>query len=499
MFKALCDSYPTDRDFPERTKHLLVRGEFLDGILYNRLQHSFADERDEQGAYIPIRKRRPSVRYNLAQIIVNDSVSMLFGDDHFPAVDCEDKEYAATINDLIKDLKLSSAFTNLATEGSLGSAALYFRVLAARAYFTPMRTAYLTPTFDPLKPNVVVKMREQYKTTGRELRERGYTEIPKTEDNSRYWFKREWDTLSEVWFEPWKVAEPETFVPRPDLSRSTTHKLGFCPFLWVRNLPSQMELDGACTFEQITDTQIQIEYQLSQSGRGLSYSSAPTLVIKDDSTSTTPIVAGDAIQIPTAGSAELLEIDGGASNAVIEYCRFLRELALESAGGNRVDASKLSTAVSGRAIELMNQALIWLASKLRVTYGEGALLDALHMLCAASQTIALEKSDGKKLGKLKENVTLTLKWPDWCAPTVDDQMSQATAVKTLRDANVISIETAVQIVAPVYDIEDVETEVKKVTAERDANAEREAAVKMASPAIGKPAGKAKPAQRAKAK
>lgn len=506
MYKTLCDKVPEDRDFPARTRRLIARGEFLDGKLYDRLMYSFADERDAQNKYVPIRERRPSVRYNLSKIIVNDSVSMLFGDNHFPAIEVQsDGETDNTaLNEtyakLVKDLQLSSVFVDLATNGSIGSVALWLRVLSARVYFKVMRTAYLTPTFDPEKPNVVTKMREQYKVTGRELRERGYS-LPPNQDDTRYWFRREWDAIAEIWFEPWKVAEPVDFTPRPDLTRSTTHKLGFCPFLWVRNLPSEDELDGGCTFDDgggVPDTQIQIEYQLSQSGRGLSYSSQPTLVIQDDNTKPDSIVAGDAIQIPTTGDAKLLEIDGNASNAVIEYCRFLREMALEVGGGNRVDASKLSTAASGRAIEMMNQALIWLASKLRVTYGEGALLDALNMIARVSQKIALTYKDGTPVGKLDTSKPLTLKWPDWCAPTVEDKMNQATAVKTLREAHVISVKTAVNIVAPTYDIENVDEEVKEVTAERDANAEREAAVKIAGAAApGKPP--AKGTQRAKAR
>ena len=66
------------------------------------------------------------------------------------------------------------------------------------------------------------------------------------------------------------------------------------------------------------------------------------------------------------GDARLLEIGGTASAAVIEYVRTLRELALESVHGNRANADRLTAAQSGRALELMNQGLIWLADNLRI-------------------------------------------------------------------------------------------------------------------------------------
>jgi hypothetical protein len=49
--------------------------------------------------------------------------------------------------------------------------------------------------------------------------------------------------------------------------------------------------------------------------------------------------------------------------------RVLREAALEAMHGNRTMADKLSASQSGRAMELMYQALVWLAGHLRHSYG----------------------------------------------------------------------------------------------------------------------------------
>jgi hypothetical protein len=72
-------------------------------------------------------------------------------------------------------------------------------------------------------------------------------------------------------------------------------------------------------------TQIEIDYQLSQVGRGLKYSSDPTLLLKEPAITNGDIVkgAGNALVVSEKGDARLLEIGGTASSAVIEYVRTL--------------------------------------------------------------------------------------------------------------------------------------------------------------------------------
>ena len=73
--------------------------------------------------------------------------------------------------------------------------------------------------------------------------------------------------------------------PIIDTARSVSHKLGAVPIVWIKNLPGLPttgdSADGACTFAAAMHTQVEIDYQLSQAGRGLKYSSDPTLLLKD--------------------------------------------------------------------------------------------------------------------------------------------------------------------------------------------------------------------------
>ena len=177
--------------------------------------------------------------------------------------------------------------------------------------------------------------------------------------------------------------------------------------------------------------------------------------------------AGNALVVSEKGDAKLLEIGGTASAAVIDYVRTLREFALESVHGNRANADRLSASQSGRALELLNQGLIWLADNLRISYGEGALLQLGRMILRAAQTYPLIIM-GQQAPALDPAVRLSLKWPRWYAPTADDRQKDAQTLSTLAAAGQISRETAVKSIADTYDIADVADEIARIKSDENA-------------------------------
>ncbi len=170
------------------------------------------------------------------------------------------------------------------------------------------------------------------------------------------------------------------------------------------------------------ETGIEIDYQLSQAGRALKYSADPTLLIKEPAGIEGELVrgAGNALVLSERGDAKLLEIGGGASAAVLDYVRFLRELALEAVHGNRADPQRSGAPASGRAMEMMQQGLLWLAGSLRVSYGEGGLLPLARMLLRAHARYPL-RVGGKVLAALDAEAGLGLAWPPWQAPGSEER------------------------------------------------------------------------------
>jgi hypothetical protein len=490
-FRALQKTYGKDKDLPARAHQLGSLRRVLAGTQYDELKQEFHDERNGSGEYVPLRNRRPSVRYPLCRLLVDDSVSLLFSGDHLPNIDCEDEPTQEAIYQIAKDCALSQTLIEAATIGSVGSVALFVRVLESIVYVEALTTEYLTPTFNPDAPDKLIKVTEKRKVRGKDLADLGYP-IPDDNLNVMHWFQREWDDQAETWFVPWMVAEEHVIyrgrnaeptkphVPKVDESRSVDHELGFVPIVWIKNLPGGDQIDGLPTFTPETvDVQIEIEYLLSQGGRGLKYSADPLLLIKEpagDDDGDIVRSASNALIVGEKGDAKLVEISGSAAQTIIEWARFLRELALEGAHGNRASAEKLSAAQSGKAMELMNQALIWLVDRLRVSYGEIGLLNLYRMIVDISNKIPLLNRDGSKIAPMDATKPLSLRWPDWYAPTSKDRMDMATTLRILVDAGIMSRQTAVKAIASVYDIEDMAAEMVLIKAEM---AERNAALQPA--------------------
>jgi Phage portal protein, SPP1 Gp6-like len=466
MFDTICRLIPQDPDYSPRTRMLDILHRVLDGTLYDVLPHQFHEERSPGGEYIPLRNRRPSVRYGLSRVVVEDSVSLLFSEGHFPTIDCADPTIQSVLSDIAKEARLNQVMIEAAICGSVGSVAILMRVLRRRVFFQVLDTTYLVPVWNPEAPDSLLRVTERYKVPGQKLVENGYA-VPNPDIN--YWFERQWDTEYETWFSP--IAVHGTGASEVDLARTVRHGLGFVPMVWVRNLPGRSPTedtnDGACTFRAAIEAQIEIDYQLSQAGRGLKYSSDPTLLIKEPASSDTQMVkgAGNALVVSEKGDARLLEIGGTASAAVMEYVRTLRELALESVHGNRANADRLTAAQSGRALELMNQGLLWLADNLRISYGETALLNLARMIVRASQVYSLRVMD-RDVAPLDVSVRLSIKWPRWYPPTADDRQKDAQTLTTLVTAGLISRATAVKAIANTFDIEDVPGELIDITVDQ---------------------------------
>lgn len=459
MFETICSSMPKDNTFPARVARLAAYKRVLEGTLYDNLPYQFHEERNGAGEYIPLRLRKPSVRYGLCRIVVEDSVALLFSAGHFPTISTNDAGLTKTLSDVFVESRLNEVMIDAALRGAVGSVAILFRVLGGRVFFSVLESLYLTPVWSAEAPDTLASITERYKVNGADLIAQGYKNIDPT---ALYWFQRVWDMQNENWFLPYPVDDPYA-SPVLDKKRTVIHGLGFVPLVWIKNLPGGDGVDGACTFRAAIDTNIEIDYQLSQAGRGLKYSSDPTLLIKEPATSDQEIVkgAGNALVVSEKGDAKLLEIGGTAADAVISYVRTLRELALESIHGNRASSDKLAVPQSGRALEMMNQGLIWLADNLRISYGNAGILALAKMVVKASHVFQLIVRD-ELVAPLDGSQRLNLHWPRWYPLSADDRLKEAQAVATLVNAGQMSQEAGVKTMSKINDIDDIAEELSAI-------------------------------------
>ena len=198
MLDSIAALTPPDPDFPQRTARLALYKRVQDGTLYDALPYEFQDERNSAGEYIPLRYRRPSVRYPLARIVIDDSVSLVFGDGHFPQIETDDPALRTALADIAAECRLNATMQEAALCGAVGSVAILLRVLKGRVFLKVMATIYLTPRWQADAPDTLESVVEKYKVPGATLVQMGYDVDPQ----ALHWFMRVWDHEAETWFQP---------------------------------------------------------------------------------------------------------------------------------------------------------------------------------------------------------------------------------------------------------------------------------------------------------
>jgi hypothetical protein len=474
---------------PQRVKDLDALDRLRDGSIYSILPHAFSEEFEDIGTKepIPLEKRRPSVRFDLAKVIVDETSAMAFGTGHSPyaevydpmeADDVDDTEGESsgtdTLNKIIQYLrqvtKMDAVMVEAMIKGSSGSAAIILKLKKnGTPWFRVVEGKFGFPTFSDDDPDKVMEFDEIYETTADELLKRGYTwaELRDPHDPNEvykpsipFMINLRQTAVYELWMVPLRKEQfAQLGLPKdekdPDLgvheweedpTRRYPHSFDEVPVMWVRNLQEREEIDGPCIFSDVADIILEIDYLLSQTGRGFKYSMDPLMAFEKDALAATlPLGQGSSLgdsytaqvnihrtparAISTEGNVKMLEIAGNGLNAAKDFIKLLREWALEVIGGMKSDQEHSGGPQSGRALEILHQALVWLVDRLRTDYGDG-LMVPLIMMCIRG----LRKGNVKLLGLTKEQVPdielpIRLVWPEWWLPRGADLFQTAQALQ----------------------------------------------------------------------
>jgi hypothetical protein len=461
-----------DKDWSERQCKLHLFNLFFNGTVYDMLQPWHNEYGEEK--YIPLLKRRPCVIYGIPRIIVNDSVSMLFGEGHYPMVRCDDDddETQDFLQYITRKSNLNAVMLNNARTGSIGSVCTVVKVLNGDFHFDVMSTMNLIPVFDRESPSVLVNVKERNKLRGEVLRAKGF-DIPEKELKNYYWVMREWTDTEEIYYKPILVDSTDQTLIRDDV-RSTVHNIGFVPIVWMKNSVISNDIDGECTFRPALDMCIEIDYQLSHLARVLHYNADPTMVIKEPSglRDNELIKGAGALMVGKDGDAKLLEITNSSTKAVIEFVKCLREFSLETLRGNRSNPDKINAINSGKALQMLNSPLVSLVDELRICYGEKGLLKLLQMVLKICSTGLYQINYDGVLPSVEKmtdaSSTMLLDWPAWYPPTPMDDFQEAQTLSILtQGAKVLSKESGLASIADKYNILDEDDEIKKIDKEND--------------------------------
>jgi hypothetical protein len=271
--------------------------------------------------------------------------------------------------------------------------------------------------------------------------------------SARYWFIRDMTFMDEVTYlpvaeqkwdpvvgfkgEPEVLADgsnpPQSLIPFP--SECYTHNFGFVPGQWIKNLSGGTDPDGASTWSDALPNVIEMDFTLSQAGRGTRYNCAPELVIQGDLNGNN--ASGGVTRGPTQilhmapgrkdpdgntvspSDAKLLEMSGTGIDAALKLVNTLRMQALEQISAPRKDPEKMKGPLSGAAMQHLDEDNIALLNELREAYGENGCLPLIRKLVMAAVKIA-------KFPDIRPG-DIYLQWPTMLKPSAGEISQLVTA------------------------------------------------------------------------
>lgn len=429
--------YPIWAKNDERYKYLDQLDRYLDGEIYDHLKFPFYQE--TQGKqYIEIKRRRPAFQWNLYSGLSNQVARKVFGKGNAPTLIHNEEKVRLFMEAIKEECSLENLMLEAVEWGSIGSCCITFKLIAftqggqkrSKVVARTWRTKQCTPIFNPL--GELENLRVHYVQLGQEFLSQNFSvdfENKPIKPDEKYWFVREFQSKQEVTFFPipedkWAPYEAKSAKLLEMKDETVTHDLGFVPAHWfARRTGKYRPYDGRCFWENAIPNVIEIDYTLSQMGAGVRYNAAPQVVIKgrvQNANEDGSLTGGpsrylqfdsdkkDPDGISDSGAdAHMLESTGQAMKVGIEnYAGMCRELALWAVCASLKDPNKVTTAMSGRAMQALDREFYDLIKEIRTVFGENGflkLLKKIGMACVLkrhplAQKLKIQQIDGLTLG-----------------------------------------------------------------------------------------------------
>jgi hypothetical protein len=457
-----------------RLKRLAIYYAWLDNQIYDHLGYEYNNEfRQSRGtafAYVKQEERKPSVRLNTPSTAARNVARKLFAGRHAPNLQLPDKpEKIVQINKLLREGKMASEMLGLVFDASVGSGCLTFKIVVPDGQTKPRlvleskRVNVCFPEFDIAKQ--LQKLVIAYTVPGHWWKSLGYTKSEdgeNIEDNQSYWYIKVLDKSSEFYYEPitgglWNPVNGESKrlrVIQDGPLAQVNHLLGFVPAQWFINLSGGEWPDGACTFDRGLNNLATYDYTMSQTDLGIKNSVCPITVITgttiqelDEQGKPIPKTPSRHLQFEAgqkmdgveqkSGEAYYLESNGNSFGASLDVCRQIKKDMTEQMSSSRKDPDKVTTAMSGKGLELVEEEFIDLVFELRTNYGENGYLELVQKILRAAQ-----KANHPLVKDISEDDidNLELEWPDMHEVSPQEFQQTVQGLQQGYDAGLISLE-----------------------------------------------------------
>lgn len=459
----------------------------LASLYYWGRQYDHLRPWDAQG--VALRDKAPAYRVRLAHSIVRTYVDHLFGADNQPTFAVEgDDALTASLTEILDELDLELRLPEIGRLGALhGMVAVGFHAFeGGRIDLEIIQGATATVTLGSQDRAQALDRRIAFDDVLRLVEQWHAPQVGEDGEQREVWHRREWTPDATIEFVP-IVDPPDPTALRwiKDEAATVEHGLGFVPVVWIRNLEIADDTDGEPLLGPAEfEAEDEINYTLSQTGRGLRYNQEPTLVLSGvgSDPSDEQIRRGDgntlllsaSIRAPeTLPRAELLEIEGQGTEQALAYVKTLRDLIYETTHVVRHDPERAAGAMSGAAIERLKEPTIMMAKLARVYYGR-----ALARLCSK-----LLRARGLADGPVPVHVT----WPPVVPPTHEDAAQVAATVTMLLSEGLLTRRKAIELLAPYIKVGNVDEYLDELDAEEAAQG-----TQQPPPPIPPPAGQPSP-------
>jgi hypothetical protein len=437
----------------------------------------------DAGASLPLKFRKPSAPYAMVRVIVNRFTELLFSERHHPQVHVdEDPDTDDALSAMVEASRLWPAMIQARQYGgAMGTVCMGFQFLNGVPLVEVHDPRWVIPTFSNRYTLTLKSIEKRFMYPEEVMNPAGIIE------QQWFWYRRIISDESDVLFKPAPVAEGDE--PIWEVAAEIAHGLGFCPVVWVQNLPVQDDVDGDPDCHGIYEIVESIDALIAQANLGTLANCDPTVVIATDGEMGEVRKGSDnAIKLPSGGNANYMEMAGSGPKAAMEMVDALRKLALE-VSQCVLEHPEMSVRTATE-IERLYSTMLAKADTLREQYGEKCIKPLVAMMLRAARQLGEGVVDAATGGivrqvlslppKLvaKDGVTqavqrslgkgsiLRLQWPRYFDLTLTDIELASRAAAGAKGSGLIDSTHAIQFVAEYFRVEDLRGMTERIKEEQ---------------------------------
>lgn len=438
------------------------------------------------GQELPVKFRKPSAPSGMTRLVVSRFTGLLFSDRTHPRIivpgDPDTEDYLQALAEASQLWACMSEAREFG--GATGDACVGFKFVDGELQIEVHDPRFIRPKFKPGASKTLAELEIRYIYHQEDW-------DPDTQDWVTYpvWFRRVINESSDIVYEPEWVTKDE---PEWQEAEHVDHGFGFCPVIWIQNIPVQNDVDGLPDVPQSArETIHQIDMLDSQAHKGTLANCDPTTVVKTDNEPEDDLMRGSdgGIQVETSGDVKFLEMNGQSIKTAMDLSdkdrKHVSEVSEVVLPGDEASGAE-QTATE---IERKHGPMYAKADRLRGQYGKRGVVILLKMILKAlrameigkvvdgqivKQTVTLpprvEKGDDgktklipRKLGKF--NAQIMLKWPRYYPPSLNEIDLAVRAAAGAKLAKLVDEEHAITMLAEYFGVDDVQAMIDRIKQE----------------------------------